>query len=397
MWDFVESLKAEDWNSKEFEMTLYRGTKSNRGAWCGKFYEPMTPDKIQEKFGGGSYVIYMKVPPGNQLRYYEEIEIVGAPKTDFSATSSSSNSPNNSEIAQVLAMMREDRQMFMAAIERMSGAGSSQEAVKQALTLNGQVFSAAMPAVVKTLEGVGGSGNHGAGPMDDLTRTFMQAAISKMLNPADPIEQFAKMAGAMGTLGYKMGGNPQTSLTTELARGLLNALPQLAGHVGGIMEQYRRAEEAKLQQVAIMRGGPGTQVITQPAAPAAPAPAPNVIQMPAVDAQPPSAEQFTQEQTLKTEEVFQMVETKVVELLMNTQLTPEEAANDAMTFISVMDRNLADELLRHGEPGLRWIFSSRPILMKVPAGPRLDAFIAELIKIGKEAPMPLPNPNIPVA
>ena len=402
MWDFIDTLTPNDWNSKDYEITLYRGSKANRGAWCGKFFEPMTPDKIQEKFGGGGYVIYFKVPPGNQLRYYEEIEIVGPPKNDFAPSASSNGNASSSEIGQVLAMMREDRQMWMAAIERLSGSGSSQKAVEQALLLNGQVFSSAMPAVVKTLEGVGG-GSHGSSSMDDLTKTFMQAAISKMLNPSDPIETFAKMATAMGSLGFKMGGNPSGGLAAELARGLIGTLPQLAAHVGGIMDQYRRAEEAKLQQVAIMRGAAGTHVITQPAAPAAQPAQTNVIEMPAsaeATAGAPAAVNLTQEQTMQAEQLFQLVETKVVELLLNTDLTPEEAANDALTFIDVMDKHLVDELLAHGEQGLRWAFSTREILKQVPPGPRLDAFIAEFIKNGRKVAMPIPpmpNPNIPPA
>lgn len=103
---------------------------------------------------------------------------------------------------------------------------------------------------------------------------------------------------------------------------------------------------------------------------------------------------------MQAEQLFQFVETKVVELLLNTDLTPEEAANDALTFIDVTDKHLVDELLKHGEQGLRWAFSTREILKQVPPGPRLDAFIAEFIKNGRKVAMPIPpmpNPNIPPA
>jgi hypothetical protein len=406
MWDFIDTLTPADWNTKDYEMTLYRGSKANRGPWCGKFFEPMTPDKIQEKFGGGGYVIYMKVPPGNQLRYFEEIEIVGAPKNDF--ISSTTGPTAMDATSQLIALFREEMRAMREEMKASRGGDMGIEAVRQAMQLNGQVFSSAVPAVTNAISGANGSGHRDPGPMDELTKTFMQAAIAKMLNPADPIEQFAKMATAMGTLGYKMGGaNASGSVAAELARGLLNALPQLASHVGGIMDQYRRAEEAKLQQVALMRGAPGARVITQPAAPAAPAepgPGTNVIEMPAApatEANPAAAAgNLTSEQTIQAEQLFQFVETKVVELLLNTDLTPEEAANDALTFIDVTDKNLVDELLRHGEAGLRWAFSHREILQRVPLGPRLDTFIAEFIKNGRKVAMPIPampNPNIPPA
>jgi hypothetical protein len=389
MWDFIESLPLNDWNSKEYEMTLYRGTKVNRGAWCGKFYEPMTPDKIQSKFGGGSYVIYMKVPPGNQLRYYEEIEIVGAAKNDVDV---STLGPTASDAtSQLIALFREEMRAMREEMRAARGGDLGIEAVKQAMSLNGQVFSSAVPAVTAAING----GAHGSGNgMDEITKQFLQAAIAKMMNPSDPIEAFAKMAGAMGNLGFKMGGGPQVNLATELARGLMNALPQLAGHVGGIMDQYRRAEEAKMNTAALMRGA---APITVHAAQPSPSPAPqtNVLEMP-----PPAAPAgITPEQQMNAEQVFQYVETKVVELLMNLDLTAEEAANDAITFIDVTDKNLIDELLRHGEGGLRWAFNNREILKRVPPGPRLDAFISEFVKNARKVPMPIPPvpPNVPVA
>jgi hypothetical protein len=405
IWDFVESMDAGYLNRCEF--TIYRGRAAQKAedkTWIGKFYEKISPDIIQQRWGGGEYNVWMKVPIGDsdklQLKYNVDLKIEGSPKA-FSGQRDASPIPANSEIAQVLAMMREDRQMFMAAIERLSGAGSSQEAVRQALALNGQVFSSAMPAVVKTLEGVNGThSNGGSSGMDDLTKTFLQAAISKMLNPADPIEAFSKMAGAMSTLGFKMGGgNPNGGIAVELARGLVNALPQLAGHVGGIMDQYRRAEEAKLKTAALIRGQSITVEANHNPTPAAPAHT-NVLEMPAAPAAENSATSITPEQAMRAEEIFQLVESKVVELLLNLDLTPEEAANDALTFIDVMDRNLADELLKHGEPGLRWAFGNRATLRQVPQGPRLDAFIAEFVKNGRKVAVPIPlapDPNIPPA
>lgn len=395
MWDFIDTLTPDSWNTKDYEMTLYRGSKSNRGAWCGKFYEPMTPDKIQAKFGGGSYVIYMKVPPGNQLRYYEEIEIVGPVKNNFDA--SVSTPASSDATSQLIALFREEMRAMREEMRAARGGDLGIEAVKQAMSLNGQVFSSAVPAVTAAING-GANGGHAPSPMDELTRRFLDAAISKMLNPADPIENFAKMAQAMGSLGYKMGGaNPNGGLAAELARGLMGALPQLAAHVGGIMDQYRRAEEAKMQQVAMMKGLPAP-INMAPNPPAAPAT--NVIEMPPAANPSGDAPVMTQEQSMNAEQLFQYVETKVVELLLNTDLTPEEAANDALTFIDVTDKNLVDELLRHGEAGLRWAFANRAILKQVPQGPRLESFISEFVRNARKVSMPVPpvpNPNIPPA
>lgn len=402
IWDFVESQDSSYLNRCEF--TIYRGRSSQKAeekTWIGKFYEKITPDVIQKRWGGGEFNIWMKLPIGDtdklQLKYNVDLKIEGTPKTSTESFTSNA-AASTSEIGQVLSMMREDRQMFMAAIERLSGSGSSQEAVRQALALNGQVFSSAMPAVVETLSRVGAPQQGTGGGMDDLTKTFLTAAINKMLNPADPIENFSKMAAAMGTLGFKMGGAaPTGGIAVELARGLMGALPQLASHVGGIMDQYRRAEEAKRDQVAIMKGLPAA--INSAPAPAQPAAPSNVIEMAAPTAENPGGA-ISPEASMNAEQVFQYVETKVVELLLNLDLTPEEAANDALTFIDVTDKHLVDELLRHGEAGLRWAFTNRTILKTVPAGPRLDAFISEFVRNARKVAVPVPlvpNPNIPPA
>jgi hypothetical protein len=405
IWDFVDSVDPGYLNRCEF--TIYRGRaaqKAEEKTWIGKFAEKITPEIIQKRWGGGDYNVWFKIPVGEsdklQLRDNIDLKIEGAPKA-FSEQGSSNSITPSGEIGQILAMMREDRQMFMAAIRELSGAGSSQKAVEQALQLNGQVFSAAMPAVVKTLEGVNGTthSNGGSNGMDDLTKQFLQAAITKMLNPADPIEAFSKMAGAMSTLGFKMGGNPSGGLAVELARGLMGALPQLAAHVGGIMDQYRRAEEAKLQTAALIRGQTAITVQPNPVVTPAPTPQTNVIEMPASAVQETSAG-ISPEQTMQAEQVLQFIETKIVELLLNLDLTPEEAANDAITFMDVTSKGLVDQVLANGDGGLRWVFANRPILKQVPPGPRLDAFIAEFVKNGRKVAVPIPmepDPKIPPA
>lgn len=404
IWDFVESMDAAYFNRCEF--TIYRGRASQKAedkTWIGKFCEKISPDIIQRRWGGGEYNVWLKVPIGDsdklQLKYNVDLKIEGSPKA-FTEQGVSTSPTSTTEIGQILAMMREDRQMFMSAIRELSGAGSSQKAVEQALALNGQVFGAAMPAVVSTLQRVNEPhANNGSSGMDDLTKQFLQAAITKMLNPADPIESFSKMATAMSSLGFKMGGNANGGIAAELARGLMGALPQLAAHVGGIMDQYRRAEEAKLHHAALIRGQ-APPIVVQPSPVPQPAPATNVIEMPAAPAENGTGAPMSTEQSSAAEQLFQYVETKVVELLLNLDLTPEEAANDALTFIDVTDKNLTDELLRHGEGGLRWAFGNRPTLRQVPQGPRLEAFIAEFVKNGRKIAVPIPlapDPSIPPA
>src|SRR5271157_1042877 len=80
MWDFIESLTPDQWNTKDYEIILYRGTKYDRGAYCCKYFELIDHERIKNDFGGGKYNILMKVPLGKQLRYNEDLEIAGVPK-----------------------------------------------------------------------------------------------------------------------------------------------------------------------------------------------------------------------------------------------------------------------------------------------------------------------------
>jgi hypothetical protein len=287
--------------------------------------------------------------------------------------------------------------------------------VKQALALNGTVFNSAASAATSTLQRLSNGGaDHAPSPMDELMKQFMAAAIAKMMNPSDPIESFAKMAQAMGTLGFKMnpmGSGGGEKLTDKLVMGLVNQLPTLTQHFAGIMDGYRRAEEAKANAAAIVRGVQPPINVAPVQSPPAPQP-PNVITMPSPQPDPAAAPaangQPSSEQIAQAEEMMQYIEQKIVEILANQALTPEQAADQALTFIDVTDpisqhpngRNLIDEIVQHGKMGLDWIFSNRPILQRVPKDDRLEAFKKAFLDGARPVAVPenlKPDPNTPPA
>jgi hypothetical protein len=401
MWEFIESLKPDQWNTKEYEIRLYRGTKNARGAYCAKYYEPIDEDRIKNDFGGGPYNIMMKCPPGSQLRYNEDLEIAGAPKEDTQIHAPAANDTTG----QLIAMFRDEMRSLREEMKTARGGDLGLEAVKQALQLNGTVFSSAATAATGTLQRLAeGGGSHAPNPMEGMMMQFMTAAISKMMNPADPIENFAKMAQAMAGIGFKIGGGAGSEkLMDKLALGLVNQLPVLTQHVAGIMDGYRRAEEAKLNAAAIQRGMQ-PPINVQPIPPAAPS---NVIAMPAPVPDPTTAANgaASPEQLAQAEQMLQYIEQKIVELLANQEISPEQAAVSALTFIDVTDpvkahpdgKNLIDQILQYGEMGLNHIFTSRPILQQVPAGERLEAFKKAFLENGRRVPAPenlQPDPNL---
>lgn len=298
---------------------------------------------------------------------------------------------------QMIFMLREELKSIREELRQSRGGDLGLEAVRQALTLNGQVFSSAATAAQGTLQRMAGAdpaAPHAANPMDDLMRQFMTAAIAKMMNPSDPIETFAKMAQAMSGLGIKLGGAPQgEKLTDKLVMGLVNQLPVLTQHVSGIMESYRRAEELKLRNSAMVRG---REVVIQPP----PLPPPTEV--------PPTNGEATAEQIAGAEQMLQYVENKIVEIFANMTLSPEDAAIQALQFIDLTDpvkahpngKNLIDEVLQFGQMGLDHIFSERPILKQIPRGERLELFKKAFLENGRRVSMPdslQPNPNTPPA
>jgi hypothetical protein len=410
MWDFIESLTPEQWNSKDYEIILYRGTKFDRGEYCAKYFEVIDFDRIKNDFGGGKYNILMKVPPGKQLRYNEDCSIAGLPKENSQAA----HALPTDATSQLLFMFREEIKALREELRQSRGGDLNLEAMKQALKLNGDVFSSATTAATGTLQRLaGGEGTHAANPFNDPVAMMQFFAQMKTLfapNPVDPIETFAKMANAMSGLGFKMGGAPAgEKLSDKLVMGLVNQLPTLTQHVAGIMDGYRRAEEAKLNAAALVRGVQppiNVQPIQQPAAPQPP----NVITMPAPQPEPPAPAnaQPSQEQLMQAEQMMQYIEQKIVEILANQALSPEEAATQALTFIDVTDplsqhpngRNLIDEILQHGKLGLDWIFSNREILKRVPKDDRLEAFKKAFLDGARPVTAPAdlkPDPNTPPA
>jgi hypothetical protein len=407
LWEFVDSLTPTTPSDPDYEFTLYRGRKvqkSEEKSWIGKFYEPMTPSRIQAMFGGGEYNVWLKVRVGNgkalTLRWNEDLKIEGLPKTPAEVSAAPAAGDATS---QIIAMFREEMRSLRDELKVMRGGDAGVRAVEQAVTLSGQVFGSAATAAVGTLQNIAsrGADGHQTNPMEGLMTQFMTAAIAKMLNPADPIENFSKMVAAMSGLGMKVGGGGgEGKLIDKLAIGLVDKLPALAQYGAQIMAQYRAAEEAKVHQAAIIRGVP-------PPVPAQiPPPPSNVVVMPSPEAPPAPMNQ--EQQMQQAEQMLQYIERKLVELLADESISPEQAAGDALTFIDVTDpvnahpdkKNLVDQVIAHGEAGLRWVFTNRPILQQVPQGPRLDAFIKTFVEEGNRPPtmaVQKPNPQAPPA
>ncbi len=187
-WDFLESLTPEDWNSKQYQLSIYRGTRISMGPWCGKFEEPMTLKKIRSMWGGGNYVVYLRCPndklpqgpPGKQLRYCVEVSIEGLPKTPAEISASSATVPVSPMENALLTAINALRDELRAA----RGGAAAESAIMGAVNLNQKVFEGAVPILTDTLKAhAAPAASVASSEIQAITAEFMRAAISRLLTP----------------------------------------------------------------------------------------------------------------------------------------------------------------------------------------------------------------------
>jgi hypothetical protein len=252
---------------------------------------------------------------------------------------------------------------------------------------------------------------------DDLTRQFMQVMIAKMLNQPDPIEQFAKFAGLMATLSpgangaihpavqkiidtaLERFGNPVASgSVTSTGAALVSQLPQIAGYVTEAVREWRVGSEAQLHTAQIM-ASQGRAPALPPGAPTGTVQPPNgrgvvtpitqatqiVPQTPPVAQVPPGTPSLA------------FIEGKIVEIL-KRPISAEEAADEVLTFLDLMDPKLVDQLAAANEAQLMQLFQSQEVLKQYHDLARLQEFCRAFLKYANEdAPAdgvpPVTKPN----
>jgi len=402
-WEYLASLAPDQWTREDITVYLYRYDEKGSRWGIGKFTSAIDEFKVMEMFGGGRFNLVVK--RRQQIIKNEDFQLEGPQKTPgvngTPVAPGTTAHPANGEGAMLMALT--------ALIEELKAARGGtvlQDSIRNAIALNQSVFSAAMPAVTKTLESVsGGGGNTPA--RDPIMDKLLTAAIERMMNPPaanslkDTMEMIALLKGS-GLLG--VGGDSKTSMALELVRQVPNVAQTL---VQGV-EHWRFAEEARARQAAIMRTGQ-QPINVPPAAPAQPA---NVIAMPpptpqADPAAAPAAPTNTQadaaavaaqEQVPAAAMPIEVLEQLICNIIADQNLTVEQAATEACALIERVLPGQTDKMAANGKENLLFFFRSRPILAQVANHPRLAEFLDKFIETIKAAPvMQEPNPTAPVA
>lgn len=393
-WEFLDSLSTQQWAEREVEITLYR-MEGPRRVWCEKFLEPpFSHEVVKKKFGGGVFNAMTKVD--KQLSYNVDFEIAGLPKEPDEITAAASTSSGSSDIAQLVALMREQNQSLLAELREARGSGIQNEAAKQALALNSQMFSGAASAIANTAQSIANGGvSHTPSPMDEFMRQFMSAAMTRLLAPPEEsgLKKTLEMIQLLKDNGLVGGAAPKADMATTL----VSMAPQILSKITEGMSAMAKMRETELQAIMLQRGNralpPGAP---QPGPQAVPNPRPEIVRHeapPPVHVIPPPQ----QEQNAGLG-FMEFLQGGIVNVLSDPEKPLEDAAHECLIFLdSSGAAQFVDQMIEAGPEQLLELFKTQPILQQVPQNPRLTEFIAKFLQLAKESRTQPPQMEPPPA
>lgn len=396
LWEYMERLKPEEYG--RHMAYVYRWIDKGELATVGKLTVPFDEFGLKDAFGGGNYRVILKC--GAQIvKRVEKVICEGNPKNPDDAPVHTVNTPggHTTEMGLIVTLVKQQTDLLERVLTRQDRGPLIDEGIRGAMGLQADVFRGGVDAIRQTLTPQVAA--PAPNPMDDVMKQFMTAAIAKMLNPADPIEAFSKMASAFSSLKLGDGGGGQTSVGVEIVRAIGGALPQIAQAVttytGAQLEAARLATTPRTINVQ-----PGPQPV--PIRANADAPAPGTMVPAALPPAAPNAE--TQKPAAvppQGGEVqspnLEWLELKIAEIIMDQQTSVSEAASEAVSFLQVSAPQVLEQLVTDQTGNtINYLFATRRILALVPKNPRLSEFIAKFLELGAQpAPAAAPSGGMP--
>ena len=395
-WDYIESLKPADWPAHLCYVYRWRASDNMHSA-AGKLSLPFDEMTIKDTFGGGIFRLLLK-RNGQIYKRLERFVAEGAPKDPDEAPASASNIagnlPANGEMGLLAQILHQQNQLFKELLERSNTRPAVDDAMRGALELQRDGFR----SVVSEVRAIQPNAAPAPNPMDDLMRQFMTAAITKMMNPADPIEAFSKMATAFTSLnlGNAAGGTHAPSIGVEIVRAIGPSIGQIAQAVtAGYQAQMRssmppvaangRTIDVTAQQPPPLRANADDNRgnVTPMPGPAAPQPA----ALPAAANQDAAAPATGADEMPKPQAPnIEWVEAQLINLMNDLNLTPEEAAQRGFTMLEDVAPNVLADL--NSDMALRWVFANRPMFatyLKIDEA-RKTAIITEFMRCRNTPP-----------
>lgn len=401
-WEYVEALTPEKWN--DHIVYLYRedpkvSTYSGEFAYLDKFvgYIEVRPgvqapmeerglieQAIKEKFGGRAFRLICK--RGKERVTVGKCVNEAPPKyPDANPQQFAGPLPNAGTT---------DASVASKAIDAM--ANQQPDAMRLAM----DVLRTASEIVMKS--GQPHNNPPAAAPVSDIDAELKRAMINRMLNPPDPLAEFAKYKELFQpqqnqlvdklvgmALEKFMSPAPAVSGRTTLLDLGRDILPSIAGAVKDSIHEYRLATEAQVRGIELQRGmNPSTPMHANPLAPAALPPA---VETAAPSVQQPAAPPPGEGSGMPS---FPWIEQRIANIAKDLNYTVDEAVDETLSFLYNVDPRIVgllldpptlDPRLKPGEEGLLQLFQHEPILQQVPVGPRLTEYIKKFVIQAKEA------------
>jgi hypothetical protein len=350
-----------------------------------KLNEFFDEDFIRAKWGGGRYIVWLYGPPdASKLMNKYMIELEGEPKI---AGNGSSNGNGDSGIRSGDPMLQE------VLAELRSQRTTSQEVMRATMLQSMDILGMAYKNAVSVVPAAA------AQPQNPLMDRLLDASISKMLNPPDPlagITQIGTMVAAFAGVMKDVTANfkPSTDKVSPVNL-LFENLPKLGEHVVGSLHEMRLTAQAQAEAAKYAPRVIDNQPIhTAPdAPPRAPAPQPGEAEANARAAnasdtpqpQPaPRPQPMPNVQEIKNVAIVEYLMGHINEMIQHPQTTGAEIyewMEENADFLVDQLRPLTREQIIDGVFG-RW-----PQLAEASKNPRLPQLIDEfLVAAAKDKP-----------
>jgi hypothetical protein len=342
---------------------------------------------LKRKYGGGNYRMILK--KGSERYAEARIRIDGPPKPIAldSTQPTISSVPNENTTAEVAKQ----------AMQHI--ASHESEAISVGVN--------AMRGAAEVIQRLASQSAAPAPPVNPVTDRLIELAITRLLNPPDPLELLTKLmtlqqsftvnaagGGATGPIvekilesGLERILNPvPTSPTASPMSALVGILPQVSGHAKEAVHEWRLGSEAQRDTALLMTTGKLPQQPTSlpPGATAAPNPVPQPTAAPiGPAAAAPAPANGTPPQTIGPSQEW--VESKIAEIITDLENSPAEAADETIEFLNHISPLIVQQLISSGEQGVLLYFQTRPALgPTVQNLPRLQEFIKAFFKYATE-------------
>lgn len=380
IWEYIDDLKPEE-HGKHMGY-VYRWEKDGNVSVAGKLSTPFDEFTLKENFGGGSFRILLK--NGAQIcKRIERVVIEGKSKVqdDGGMVAMSAVAPMpNGELGLLARILDQQTQMF----ERLFAQNNSRPMVDEAYRGALQLQADALRTGVSTVRELNPAGPAaGADPFKDkLLDILLTRAFAAPSSPLDSIKSIGEMMSVIKTL-VPSAEPAHTSVGIEIARGAMAALPQIAqaitAYSGAVMrppmpQPGRTIDVTQPQPLRANADDARRNVTPMPASTSAALPAATAADVANAAAQEQPAGEVNQ----VTPNV-EWIEAKVVDLINHPQLSPEQAASDAASFLQTAAPDVLAQM--SSEFNLRWVFSNRPIMMRVKDPVKKEAFIVAFLAL----------------